>query len=155
MIDLTTPVQAFRQAISCCWSEVVAIELHDVTGSFIDDWLQSTWERLVEAAIPPARRVVLEPYGRGADCNGSSSRVWQPDALPTHKVLVVSATKVPLIDLVNSSALNEPQFMDSLCSLQDGWPTVAEPFDCILLDTNTMATVKLSDVQLFAVPIID
>lgn len=60
-----------------------------IDDELIDDWLQSNWEILVESQVCKAGREFLEVYGEGADCNASSSRVWLPDALPTHRVLVV------------------------------------------------------------------
>ena len=51
-----------------------------------NDWLQANWEILVEAVLCKLGEEFLEVYGEGADCNGASSRVCYPQALPTHKV---------------------------------------------------------------------
>ncbi|WHI49534.1 hypothetical protein P3339_13755 [Microbulbifer sp. MLAF003] len=55
----------------------------------INDWLQSNWEILVESQICFQGKEFLEVYGEGADCNVASSRVWLPDAQPTHKIIVL------------------------------------------------------------------
>lgn len=59
-----------------------------IDDELIDDWLQSNWEILVESQVCKPGTEFLEVYGEGADCNASSSRVWLPDALPTHRILV-------------------------------------------------------------------
>ena len=50
------------------------------------DWLQASWETLVEAPTRENQHEFLEVYGDGADCSGASSRVWSPQAAPTHRI---------------------------------------------------------------------
>ena len=60
------------------WGSLQKLSKHDPTGSLKDDWMQANWELIVEGLLSDGR-LVLEPYGEGADCNGASSRVLYPD----------------------------------------------------------------------------
>ena len=85
--EITSSVLGFREFLNLSWpvgKRLLASSSEETVG----DWLQANWEILVEA--PWRERMpggFLEPYGDGADCNGASSRVWLPDAIPTHRVI--------------------------------------------------------------------
>jgi len=86
--DVTIAVRAFLDLLSRAWPVIEEVSANDSSGSFVDDWLQANWERVVESFIPPSMAIAIEPYGNGADCNIRSSRVWKPDLLPTSPVFV-------------------------------------------------------------------
>ncbi|MBP9204191.1 MAG: hypothetical protein KBG28_09525 [Kofleriaceae bacterium] len=56
-------------------------------GSF-EDWLQASWEVLVEGELLHGGKGWLANYGEGAFSNEPSNRVFRLDALPTHGVFV-------------------------------------------------------------------
>lgn len=58
----------------------------------VNDWIQANWEILVESKLCVCADQFLAVYGDGADCNESSSRVWNPSSMPTHQ-LVCSFTE--------------------------------------------------------------
>ena len=55
--------------------------------SVVYDWAQANWEMIVEAGLSRDGPITLDVYGPGADCNGGSSRVWRPEAEPSHLVV--------------------------------------------------------------------
>jgi hypothetical protein len=74
---------AFLQASLPVVAQVPGMQADDGLKA---DWLQANWETLVEAPTRENPREFLEVYGDGADCNGASSRVWYPQAMPTHRI---------------------------------------------------------------------
>lgn len=148
-IDITEIVERFRDAIASSWLHVADGDIEQC-DSYIDDWLQSSWERLVEARIAAYPRVTLEPYGYGADCNPGSSRVWMPSTLPTHKVLVAPRAGGVFYDVVNEVELNGIATISHFCSLKDGWPEVSAPFDYIALEGAEQAVVSAKNVRFLA-----
>jgi hypothetical protein len=119
---LDRSVDAFRELLVTSWPIVKRACPEDKTGSFLDDWLQANWERVVEACLQPSMDVVLEVYGSGADCSISSSRVWQPQRLPTTPVYIRYLGNEPLVNLVDGSQLTGPLVLYQFCTMQDGWP---------------------------------
>ena len=60
------------------------------TQELLDDWKQANWEVIVEFRLKYLKLIdgFIDVYGNGADCNGASSRVFLPDALPTSAVQI-------------------------------------------------------------------
>jgi hypothetical protein len=141
-LDVTSNVEAFREILSVAWPIAKRAAIMDTTESFLDDWIQANWERLVEASLPPDMHVFLEPYGAGADCNISSSRVWRPDVLPTSPVFVEYIGNEPLINLMDGCEVSGPMELDYFCTLQDGWPTAEVPFDHVLIQSRSVAVIS-------------
>jgi hypothetical protein len=105
----------------------------------LSDWTQANWELLVETAfkeILGERDVFLEPYGEGADCNDSSSRVWMPGATPTHRVMChareAANVRDELTDDTIELATGRVVFDQFATRADNGWYKVAPPFDCVL-----------------------
>jgi hypothetical protein len=146
-LDVTESVESFRKVLVSSWSILSKLREQDLTGSFIDDWIQANWERIVEASIDPALRIVLEPYGEGADCNIRSSRVWRPDASPNAQILLTYFGNEPLVDVIDNKEIDGPMVLDHFCAIIDGWPAVNEPFDHIVLNRNSMVVIPARDLR--------
>jgi hypothetical protein len=96
-MDVTTTMNSFRNFLNISWNGLPDfIKNTEESSWLIDDWYQTNWETLVETNINqiiekeklPIGFVTLEAFGSGADCNGSSSRVFNPNALATHYIQV-------------------------------------------------------------------
>ena len=110
------------------------------TNELVADWAQANWELLVE---PHLREQVasdesfLEPYGDGAECNGSSSRVWLPDAMPTYRIVCRQRGGDGLHDVLTDRVLEPPLgvivlFEQFATRADGGWYKIDVPFDCVL-----------------------
>lgn len=100
----------------------------------LDDFFQANWEILVEQLLCPQPHQFLEVYGNGADCNGSSSRVWLPDSPVTHRVVCKPKNEGTVKDAISETLIvpNEYQF-DGFIFWENGKYGVAPPFDHVLL----------------------
>ena len=83
--EINSIMQAFRDFLDLNWSGVS----NALSQAVLDDWIQANWELLVESRVCKAPYEFLEVYGDGADCNDGSSRVWYPEATPTHEIKCV------------------------------------------------------------------
>lgn len=141
-IPTTEIVHDFRYFLNVAWAGLPAW----IIKNEINDWLQANWEILVEAKLNEpfckmeinSERIILDFYGDGADCNGGSSRVWLPDALPTHRIVCkIKSGSVKDIFTGKEIKENEISKMDFLkiTTLADNkqWFDDRPPFDCILL----------------------
>lgn len=109
-----------------------------IDDELIDDWLQFNWEILVESQVCKKGTEFLEVYGDGADCNASSSRVWLPEALPTHRVLVIlekdSANLLTGRIIANNN--NEPIVFDRFVSWDGEHYGYDGPLNSLLADKS-------------------
>lgn len=119
------------------------------------DWLQANWELLVETQICAPGAQFLEVYGEGADCNGSSSRVWMPDALPTHRVFCRPISARLVKDEITGRSINPRALtFDGLVHWNGFQYNVSPPFDGVLLSSQTdIFVVSCRDVVFDAEPI--
>lgn len=140
--SLDDVMRKFAQFLNASWdaASAVATSMEQVESTeFMSDWAQANWELLVET---PFRELVgfgkahLEPYGEGADCNDASSRVWNPGALPTHRVACRAAEGAPMLDLLTGRSLEATEipvvFDHFAIKSEQGWHEQAAPFDCVL-----------------------
>lgn len=86
--DVTSDVVAFRDFMLFSWPLIETLKGRSPEWFEYDlgDWMQGNWEVLVESIILPGGSGCLEVYAEGADCNGASSRVFLPSAMPTHTI---------------------------------------------------------------------
>jgi hypothetical protein len=103
------------------------------------DWAQANWELLVETyckEVAGESKVFLEPYGEGAECNSPSSRVWLPNATPTHRVVCRPVSGENMHDILTGSEVEATTgnvvFDQFAARTEQGWYEVAPPFDCAL-----------------------
>ena len=144
------------------WTIATAMEQAE-PGEFMADWAQANWELLVETAFREFAGFgdrYLEPYGEGADCNDASSRVWFPQALPSHRVVCRARGSTPMIDLLTGrkvDATGEPIVFDHFAARSDdGWHEQAHPFDCVLGYKGEQEVLLRIDEVSFAVePVAD
>ena len=135
---LSSAITSFVSVLNAGHS-VFAPHLSDPAGEGVTrygDWAQANWEFLVESALSWEEAVYLEVYGDGADCNGASSRVWCPDAVPTHQVRCFPVDGVPLIDLLSgeSRVYGDGVPLDRFVSItSSGWYDLAPPLDHVLV----------------------
>ena len=146
----------FRAAVSSSWPSVWALfsEVRaDAAEGLVSDWLQSMWEMLVEASLTEGRSMLfLEAYGEGADCNPRSSRVYRPEALPTHAIHCVPAIGASFWDVLTKTQVLAPEpglAMDRFVRLAtSGWYEYGPPFDHVLLyNAGNEVVVKVDDVR--------
>ncbi len=97
-------VRKFRETLVAAWDQV---------GQFDEfqqlDWMQATWEVLVEGTLCNASRgEYLAYYGDGAEVNSNlgSKRVWNPEARPTHMVACIPKAGQDLRDVISGDLTN-------------------------------------------------
>jgi hypothetical protein len=94
-MEINKAVRVFASFLNASWDIVMPLLLerkYTTDESSISDWLQANWEILVEKKILKQNEY-LETYSEGADYNGSSSRMNDIEALPTHTLRVFPITK--------------------------------------------------------------
>jgi len=101
----------------------------DETEEFLIDWLQANWEMIVEASIPPEFSPRLEHYGEGADCNGISCRVWEPNAISNYQIVCVPKNDHQIIDVLSGKKVEGKLILEEFCSIRDDWYVTAPPFE--------------------------
>jgi hypothetical protein len=140
-------IENFRKFLEDSWPSVEPLMSSSPRGeNLISDWLQANWELLVEDLILPDADRFLEVYGDGADCNGSSSRVWLPDALPTHRVYCVSKSGHHVKDLISDTNIEiQDLTFNSFVSWDGKQYAIRPPFDCILLENRTDVFIVCSE----------
>ena len=129
-------LRSFSRFLASGWREAEAlIGPIDPFNDLAADWLQGNWEILVESVLLPGGSGFLEVYGDGAEGHGSSSRVFRPDAQPTHRIICLpkhGATAQDLgtgqkVDLVNKSFWGFVHWNGNKLA-------VAPPFNAVLLE---------------------
>lgn len=128
----------------------------DAPDEFWNDWVQANWEAFVEARLGPG--LFLEVYGEGADCNGASSRVWMPDAVPTNSVVCVPRNgKADAVrDALSGKDVPIPRTglaLEELVALAGTWYARRPPFDHALVEVGGATHLfKLEDVTFNLAP---
>lgn len=148
--DVNGLVRGFARLLSVCWIEVTTTAKTSSTGSYLQDWLQANWEMFVEAALPPG--TFLEPYGEGADCNEQSSRVYRPEALPSHVIVCrPRSTKTEIVDLLAGTAVPVDSAglpLEEFVTMAGTWYERCPPFDCVLVEDAVGPRVfRIEDVE--------
>lgn len=139
----------FRLFVEASWERIVILaETKPEDESWLDDWFQANWELLVEAWVCSTPSEFLEIYGEGADCNGPSSRVWMPDATPTHRIYCVPRSGRIIEDKltgmrISTDVLTFGRFVSWDGQKYRSWP----PFNGVLLERkNEIFVVNVKDV---------
>jgi hypothetical protein len=138
-------VRVFRHVVVSSWSAIEGISARDRTGSFRADWLQANWESIVEAGLAGGSPIYLQPYGNGADCNPRSSRVWRPDAIPTHEIVCAPKGDGTLYDELTKRQLIGSVALEKFGTIVNGYFVEASPFDRVKLDGSD-ATLPVDGV---------
>ncbi len=148
-IDITEELQSFRAILRESWPFLSPLVQKDKTGSFLEDWMQANWEMVVECSIPPELGVVLEIYGEGADCT-TTSRVWKPDAMPTHRVFCETSGDTKINDVLMDMEVTGPVIFDSFCTIKDGWKDISPPFDYAEIHGEEIRVIKVDKLRFVA-----
>ncbi|GAB5539565.1 MAG: hypothetical protein Salg2KO_16680 [Salibacteraceae bacterium] len=151
--SLDNAVRSFAKFLNASWEIVIPLlenRSYTVNESSISDWIQSNWEILVERKVLEVNEY-LDVYGVGADFNGSSSRITDPDALPSFSVKVWSRpTGSEVLDILNDEeiSINNGDFVEFV-SFQDDFYQREPKFDYVLLEDESgrERVVLLSDVE--------
>jgi hypothetical protein len=148
-------LRSFAAFLTAGWSEASALlSLVDQPDDYLADWTQANWEILVEAVLLPGGTGFLEVYGDGADCNGASSRVFLPEALPTHRILCAPAQGSPLRDLADGRSVNPSNMTFWGFVHWDGKTYSARPeFNAVLLEGDEIAILSVEDIEFCLVDI--
>lgn len=134
---LEPALQTFLAVLKAGWDAVgnVAALKQTDPQEFRSDWAQANWEAIVEAGVSDGY-VFLEPYGDGADCNQTGSRVWVPGAVATHAVVCMPLLGDSAVDRLIEKEVVFPQdglVVDRFASLTaEGWHSEQAPFDHVL-----------------------
>jgi hypothetical protein len=158
-------IRRFARFLDASWNSAwsAATPMEDIDpADLMADWAQANWELLVETPLRETAgfgEAYLEPYGEGAECNGASSRVWRPQALPTHRVVCRGRETAATMDLLTSrnvDATSHPIVFDHFASLSKrGWHEEAPPFDCVLGYHGNQEILVRVDAILFDLERID
>lgn len=160
-ILLNNVMRGFARFLGASWDAawMIATTMDEVESTeFMSDWTQANWELLVESPFRQSvgfKNAYLEPYGEGADCNDASSRVWNPQALPTHRIVCQASESTPMLDLLTNRLIDPTQgpvvFDHFAVQSQRGWHEQAPPFDCILgYQHDQEVLIRLNQVSFVA-----
>ena len=105
MINVSEHILKFRRLLIDCWADLDSLmENHDWDNdeSFIDEWLQSTWEFLVE-------RQLLQKNGslRSFGEYKTESRVTRKEKIATHEIICIPKKNKTLIDGITNTPINK------------------------------------------------
>ena len=140
-------IYAFRDYLNSSLPQVMQMlsELEEYDES-LSDWMQSSWEMLVETALFYGSKKSLVIYGDGADVCKGSSRVTFPELSATHRVACHSGViKKDLVSRVEIDIAN-CEFEQFVC-WNDGKYTFDGFLNSILLSKgNQYFVVSIDDV---------
>lgn len=153
--EITSSILGFREFLNLSWPVGKRL-LASSSEGIVGDWLQANWEILVEA--PWRERMsggFLEPYGDGADCNGASSRVWLPDAVPTHRIICTHKKIDQFHDVLTNETVSHSKLnFDKLVNWGGGLYEEEPPFDYLLTEIESSIVVfSIKDVRFCVEPI--
>jgi len=142
-------LRAFAAFLTAAWQETSrALDQLEEASYLLDDWMQANWEILVEAVLLSRGTGFLEVYGDGADCHGTSSRVFRPEALPTHRIRCVAASGKQLWNLLTDGPLTDDEMTFwGFVRWEDGSYASTPLFNAVLLEGARNAVVGLDEIE--------
>lgn len=151
-MDIDKAIRVFSDFLNSSWIIVSQLLLNrDYTSNedSINDWLQANWELLVERKVLRVNEY-LEVYGEGADYNGSSSRIVDPEVLPNFKVVTKSRNGDKVLDILNNEQISLGDItFEKLVGFINGFYTFEPEFKYVLLSDDNLGlerVVILEDV---------
>ena len=146
-------IKVFANFLNSSWIIVSQLLFNrDYTSNedSINDWLQANWELLVERKVLKLNEY-LEVYGEGADYNGASSRIADPEALPNFKVIVRTKNGSDILDVLNNEQVRfENATFDKIVGFKNGFYTLEPEFKYVLItddDLGLERVVAIGDVE--------
>jgi len=152
--DITKIILAFRQILDKTWPEIKEFSRNDDTGSFIMDWAQSCWERIVEQVLFQEGEGGLRIYGEGANVN-DSPRISYPQRTETHQVHCLGK-KNEVVDVLNKEKVvvdkDSPLLFEQFVTMRDNFYYAEHPFDYSLLKSGEKELViKTAEIVFYLV----
>lgn len=152
-MTIDNAVRVFANFLNCSWEIVNQLLIdreYTSNEDSVNDWLQSNWEFLVERKVLNINDY-LEIYGDGADFNGASGRITDPNSVANFKVIVISKGNEPVYDLLNKEevTLSNTEF-DKLIGFKNDFYVLEPNFNFILLSdkrTGLERVVKMDDIE--------
>ena len=153
-MDVHEVVIGFQRFVKDSWSAVEGIIKAKTNDPLefqeaMNDWLQANWEVLVEFVVCVTPNQFLEVYGDGADCNDGSSRVFLPQAIPTHRIVCNGRMNQNVKDVLSDKMIipEEYQF-DGFIFFENGKYAIGSPFDHMLLSNfSDDFIVRVEDIR--------
>lgn len=141
---LAPALESFIAFLNISWN-IVCINLNE---DDMNDWLQANWEILVESCLGNGKRILLEPYGEGADCNGDSSRVFEPNKIATHRIICRGKNHGQGKDVLKGCDIDLSEYdFDSFVSWNGEQYAHEPPFEYVLLESDDIAVVKFNEIE--------
>lgn len=137
----------FRRLLDCSWADINALEIASGQEGLAADWMQASWETVVEAALSGQfAKLRLAVYGDGADCHPRSSRFSSPIDLPTHQIICRPRDEFVVDALTGARVASCSRYsLDRFVSVTGGWYYESPPFDHALLDIGQEQCVVKAD----------
>lgn len=152
-MEIDKAIRTFVDFLNSSWIIVSQLLLNrDCTSNddSINDWLQANWELLVERKVLKVNEY-LEVYGEGADYNGASSRIVDPEALPSFKVIVKSKNSNNVLDILNTEQVRlENVTFDKIVGFKNGFYTLEPEFKYVLITDENLGlerVVAIGDIK--------
>lgn len=152
-MDIDKAIRVFSDFLNSSWIIVSQLLLNrDYTSNedSINDWLQANWELLVERKVLKVNEY-LEVYGDGADYNGASSRITDPEALPNFKVIIKTKNGNSVLDILNNEQVRfENVTFDKIVGFKNGFYTLEPEFKYVLITDDNLGlerVVAMGDIE--------
>lgn len=152
-MEIDKAIRTFVDFLNSSWIIVSPLLLNrDYTSNedSINDWLQANWELLVERKVLKVNEY-LEVYGEGADYNGASSRIADPEALPNFKVIVKTKNGNSVLDILNNEQVRfEKSTFDKIVGFKNGFYTLEPEFKYVLITDDNLGlerVVAITDIE--------
>lgn len=149
MKNLDELINIYRSLLNTFWGNIAVFASEDDGEGILNDWKQANWELIVECNLYSGGPVFVQPYGEGADYYGKSSRILNPEALPTHNINCLGKDKA--VDLLTGNPVAFPKNgfpLECFVTIKDGWYYEAPPFDCVLiLKEEDQFVISLEEVK--------
>ena len=133
--DITKIILTFREILDKSWPEIKEFSREDATGSFLMDWGQSCWERIVEQVLFQEEEGGLRVYGEGANVN-DGPRISHPQRSETHQVYCLGK-KNEVVDVLNKEKVavgkDSPLLFEQFVTMRGNFYYAEHPFDYSLL----------------------
>lgn len=151
MIDKA--IRVFATFMNNSWVEVNQLLVdRDYTSneSSVSDWLQSNWELLIERKVLKINNY-LEVYGDGADFNGASSRITDPNSTANFRIKIKPKIGNRVFDILNEEEIMPSDLIfDRLVGFRDGFYVLEPEFNFALFndeDAGIERVLRLNDVE--------
>jgi hypothetical protein len=152
-MKIDNAIRIFVNFLNSSWATASPLLLNrDYTSDedSINDWLQANWELLVERKVLKVNEY-LEGYGEGADYNGGSSRIADPEALPNFKVIVKLKSSNKIFDILNNEhVILENIVFEKIVGFKNGFYVIEPEFKYVLITDNNLGlerVITLDEVE--------